>query len=150
LFLPDDLPFDSEFYPHLLLLNRPALTKRAVVLTFGPFMHLLRFLLVGLAFLVAGRAIVWTAGFVNYWASQLIAHPILSFDFGPQGHLCFSIETRPPRGKAYSTIGGPYRQFELIYIAANERDVIRLRTIRAGLPDFDALQEKVTLLANGP
>lgn len=66
--------------------------------------------------------------FVNYWGSQLMAHPILSFDFGPQGHLCFSIETRPPPGKAYSTIGRLYRQFELIYIAADERDVIRLRT----------------------
>jgi hypothetical protein len=52
--------------------------------------------------------------FVNYWGSQLMAHPILSFDFEPQGHLCFSIETRPARGKAYSTIGGLYRQFELI------------------------------------
>jgi uncharacterized protein DUF4105 len=66
--------------------------------------------------------------FVNYWGSQLMAHPILSFDFGPQGHLCFSIETRPARGKDYSTIGGLYRQFELIYIAADERDVVRLRT----------------------
>lgn len=44
--------------------------------------------------------------FVNYWGSPLMAHPILSFDFGPQGHLCFSIETRPERGKAYSTVGG--------------------------------------------
>jgi Domain of unknown function (DUF4105) len=128
--------------PNSFFSIRPALTKRVVVLTFGLFMHFLRFLLVGLTFLVTGLAIVWTAGFVNYWASQLMAHPILSFDFGPQGHLCFSIETRPPRGKAYSTIGGPYRQFELIYIAANERDVIRLRTIRAGLPGFDALQER--------
>jgi len=66
--------------------------------------------------------------FVNYWGSTLMAHPILSFDFGPDGHLCFSIETRPARGKAYSTIGGLYRQFELIYIAADERDVVRLRT----------------------
>jgi hypothetical protein len=128
--------------PNSFFSIRPALTKRVVVLTFGPFMHFLRFLLVGLAFLVAGLAIVWTAGFVNYLASQLKAHPILSFDFGPQGHLCFSIETRPPRGKAYCTIGGLYRQFELIDIATEERDVIRLRTIRVGLPGFDALQER--------
>jgi hypothetical protein len=66
--------------------------------------------------------------FVNYWGSPFMAHPILSFDFGPQGHLCFSIETRPKRGMAYSTIGGLYRQFELIYIAADECDVVRLRT----------------------
>lgn len=66
--------------------------------------------------------------FVTYWGSPLIAHPILSFDFGDQGHICFSIETRTKRGEAYSAIRGFYRQFELIYIAADERDVIRLRT----------------------
>jgi hypothetical protein len=66
--------------------------------------------------------------FLNYWGSPLIAHPILSFDFGDQGRICFSIETRPERGEAYSPIRGFYRQFELIYIAADERDVIRLRT----------------------
>jgi Domain of unknown function (DUF4105) len=66
--------------------------------------------------------------FVTYWGSPLIAHPILSFDFGDQGRICFSIETRSERGEAYSAIRGFYRQFELIYIAADERDVIRLRT----------------------
>jgi hypothetical protein len=66
--------------------------------------------------------------FVNYWRSPLIAHPLLSFDFVDQGHICFSIETRPERGEAYSAIRGFYRQFELIYIVADERDVIRLRT----------------------
>jgi hypothetical protein len=66
--------------------------------------------------------------FLNYWGSPLIAHPILSFDFGDQGRICFSIETRPERHEAYSAIRGFYRQFELIYIAADERDVIRVRT----------------------
>jgi hypothetical protein len=66
--------------------------------------------------------------FVNYWGSPLIAHPILSFDFGDQGRICFSIETRPEGGEAYSAIRGFYRQFELVYIAADERDVIRVRT----------------------
>jgi hypothetical protein len=66
--------------------------------------------------------------FINYWGSKLIAHPILSFDFGPQGHICFSIETRVARGQGYSPIAGLYRQYELIYIAADEGDVVRLRT----------------------
>jgi len=66
--------------------------------------------------------------FVNYWGSPLIAHPIVSFDFGDQGRICFSIETRPERGEAYSAIRSFYRQFELIYVAADERDVIRVRT----------------------
>jgi hypothetical protein len=66
--------------------------------------------------------------FINYWGSKLIAHPILSFDFGPQCRLCFSIETRFARGQGYSPIAGLYRQYEIIYIAADERDVVRLRT----------------------
>jgi len=66
--------------------------------------------------------------FLTYWGSPSMAHPILSFDFGEQGHVCFSIETRPEHGEAYDAIAGLYRQFELICIAADERDVIRLRT----------------------
>ena len=66
--------------------------------------------------------------FVTYWGSPAIAHPILSFDFAEEGRLCFSIETRSQRGQSYSAIGGLYRQFEQIYIASDERDVIRLRS----------------------
>ena len=66
--------------------------------------------------------------FVNYWGSPYMAHPIISFDFGRDGRICFSIETRPEQGEVYSALGGLYRQFELIYVVADERDVIRLRT----------------------
>jgi len=66
--------------------------------------------------------------FVTYWGSPYLAHPILSFDFGKDGRICFSIETRPVRGQTYSAIGGFYRQFELAYVVADERDVIRVRT----------------------
>ena len=66
--------------------------------------------------------------FVTYWGSPLIAHPIVSFDFGEQGRICFSIETRAKRNQGYSAIASFYRQFELIYVAADERDAIRVRT----------------------
>jgi hypothetical protein len=65
---------------------------------------------------------------IDYWGSPWIAHPIASFQFADAAPLCFSIETRKKLGQTYSTIGGLYRQFELIYIVADERDVIRLRT----------------------
>jgi len=65
---------------------------------------------------------------VDYWGSPWIAHPIASFQFADAPPLCFSIETRKKLGQTYSTIGGLYRQFELIYIVADERDVIRVRT----------------------
>src|SRR6266550_7605912 len=65
---------------------------------------------------------------INYWGSPWIAHPIVSFQFADAPPLCFSIETRKEMGESYSTIGGIYRQFELIYIVADERDVLRVRT----------------------
>lgn len=71
--------------------------------------------------------------FLNYWGSPMMAHPILSFDFGSDGRVCFSIETRPEREESYSALRGLYRGFELICIAADERDVIQLRSnIRRG------------------
>jgi hypothetical protein len=65
---------------------------------------------------------------VDYWGSPWIAHPIASFQFADAPPLCFSIETRKKLGQTYSAIRGLYRQFELIYIVADERDVIRVRT----------------------
>lgn len=66
--------------------------------------------------------------FLTTWGSPWMAHPIISFDFGEDGRVCFSIETRKERGETYSAVGGLYRQYELIYVAADERDVVRLRT----------------------
>ena len=65
---------------------------------------------------------------IDYWGSPWIAHPIVSFQFTDAPPLCFSIETRRKLGQTYSAIEGLYRQFELIYIVADERDVIRVRT----------------------
>ena len=66
--------------------------------------------------------------FINYWGSPYMAHPIVSYDFGDDGRICFSVETRPERGESYSAVGGLYRQFELTVVVADERDVIRLRS----------------------
>jgi Domain of unknown function (DUF4105) len=66
--------------------------------------------------------------FAVYWMGPAIAHIIISFDFGEHNHLAISIEARKEEGESYSTIKGFFRQFELIYIVADERDVIGLRT----------------------
>ena len=66
--------------------------------------------------------------FINDWGVPFIVHPIASFDFGPQGHLCFSIEKRLKQGQGFSTLAGLYRQFTIIYVAVDERDAIRVRT----------------------
>jgi hypothetical protein len=64
----------------------------------------------------------------SYWAGPAIAHVFLSFGFGANGQLAISIERRDEKGEDYSTIKGLFRQYELYYVVADERDVIRLRT----------------------
>jgi len=63
-----------------------------------------------------------------HWGSPYIAHTMLSFGFEGGGVVCFSIETRKEIGEAYSTIKGFFRQYELTYVVADERDLIGLRT----------------------
>jgi Domain of unknown function (DUF4105) len=62
------------------------------------------------------------------WGTGLMCHPVLVFDFGPDGRLCMSIEARLCKGQKYSVIRGLYRQMEIIFVAADERDVILRRT----------------------
>jgi len=66
--------------------------------------------------------------FLSYWASDHIAHVIMSWDFGQDKHLAISIETRKDIHQEYSAIKGFFKQFELSYVAADEKDLIGLRT----------------------
>lgn len=66
--------------------------------------------------------------FLTNWGIPFASHPIVSFQFGDNGHVAFSIEARYKIGQAYSTLLGFFRQYGLIFVAADERDVIRLRT----------------------
>ena len=63
----------------------------------------------------------------SYWAGPAIAHVFLSFGFGGSDYLAISIERRDERGEGYSAIKGLFKQYELFYAVADERDVIRLR-----------------------
>ncbi|HEY2619525.1 MAG TPA: DUF4105 domain-containing protein [Acetobacteraceae bacterium] len=65
---------------------------------------------------------------LSYWAGEAIAHLIVSFGFEDGDRLAFSIETRKQRDEAYSTIAGFFRQYELAIVAADERDVVRVRS----------------------
>jgi hypothetical protein len=62
------------------------------------------------------------------WGSPDIAHTMVSFGFTTGDHVCISIETRKEKGEDYSAVKGFFRQFELTYVIADERDVVRLRT----------------------
>jgi uncharacterized protein DUF4105 len=65
---------------------------------------------------------------IMYWGSPWMAHPIVSFRFADALPLCFSIETRKTIGQEYSAVRGLYRQYTLIYIVADERDSILVRS----------------------
>jgi hypothetical protein len=63
----------------------------------------------------------------SYWMGDAIAHMFVSFGFGDD-HLAISIETRKEVGESYSTLAGFFRQYELFYVVADERDLIGVRT----------------------
>ena len=66
--------------------------------------------------------------FLSYWGPKIIAHTISSWQFSDGQHLAISIETRKKNGQDYSPVLGFFRQFELYYVVADERDVIGVRT----------------------
>jgi hypothetical protein len=70
--------------------------------------------------------------FLNFWGPEHIAHTITSWRFADGSHLAVSIETRKERHEEYSATRGFFRQFEVYYVVADERDLIRLRTDHRG------------------
>jgi len=66
--------------------------------------------------------------FLTNWGIPFASHPIISFQFGDNEHVAFSIEARYKAGQAYSIVLGCFRQYELIFVTADERDLIGLRT----------------------
>jgi hypothetical protein len=66
--------------------------------------------------------------FVIYWGAPLIAHTIMSWSFAGGQHLAISVETRKRKGQEYSALKAFFREYELIYVVADESDVIKLRT----------------------
>ena len=72
-----------------------------------------------------------------YWMGPKVAHIFLSFAFEGDEHLAISIETRMEVGEEYSTLAGFFRRYELYYVVADERDVIRLRTSYRNNPKED-------------
>jgi Domain of unknown function (DUF4105) len=66
--------------------------------------------------------------FASYWMGDAIAHTIVSFGFSGKDFLAVSIETRRERHESYSSVAGFFKQYELFYVVADERDLIRLRT----------------------
>jgi Domain of unknown function (DUF4105) len=49
---------------------------------------------------------------------------MVSFGFGEKDYIAVSIETRKEQTEDYSSLKGFFKQYELIYVVADERDVI--------------------------
>jgi hypothetical protein len=75
-----------------------------------------------LAHLVSGDLIL------SYWMGPHIAHTLVSFGFDDGRKLVFSLEIRKERQESFSAIGGFFREFEQVIIAADERDLVRTRS----------------------
>lgn len=65
--------------------------------------------------------------YLSEWGAPGIAHTIMAWRFADAPPLAISIETRKERGEEYSAIRGFFRQYELYYVVADERDVIGVR-----------------------
>jgi Domain of unknown function (DUF4105) len=65
---------------------------------------------------------------MSYWMGEAIAHTIVSFGFADGSRLAFSIETRKESHKGFSSVAGFFKQYELTIVAADERDVVRVRS----------------------
>lgn len=64
----------------------------------------------------------------SVWDSPDIAHLLVSFGFSDGQHVVFSVEIRKESHEKFSTIGGFFREFEMVLIAADEEDIVKLRT----------------------
>lgn len=75
----------------------------------------------------------------SFWGNPAIAHTLISFGFSDGDHVVFSAEIRREWNESFSEIGGFFKEFELVMIAATENDIVRLRT--------DVRRESVSLFS---
>jgi hypothetical protein len=66
--------------------------------------------------------------YVSYWREGLVGHTFLSFIFDNAPPLSISIETRPEVGEGFQPVSSMFKQFELIYVVGDERDLVGVRT----------------------
>src|SRR4029077_20303321 len=74
--------------------------------------------------------------YVSYFTDGAVGHTFLSFIFDNAPPLCISIETRPEDGDGFAPVASLFKQFELIYVVGNKRDLVRVRTNYRGEPVY--------------
>jgi hypothetical protein len=66
--------------------------------------------------------------YVSYFTDGPVGHTFLSFLFDNAPPLSISIETRPEIGEGFAPVASLFKQFELIYVVGDERDIVGVRT----------------------
>jgi hypothetical protein len=66
--------------------------------------------------------------FVSFWMQGPVGHTFVAFVFDNAPPIDISIETRPTVGQGYDPLASMFKQFELIYVVGDERDLVRVRT----------------------
>lgn len=56
------------------------------------------------------------------------AHTLVSFGLSDGSYIAVSVEIRKEKGESFSALKGILRRYELVYVIADENDVIKLRT----------------------
>jgi hypothetical protein len=74
--------------------------------------------------------------YVSYFTEGPVGHTFLSFIFDNEPPLSISIETRPEVGQGFAPVASLFKQFELIYVIGDERDLVRVRTNYRGEPVY--------------
>lgn len=70
--------------------------------------------------------------YISYWMRGPIGHTFLSFLFEDADPISVSIEARPERHEGYAPVASLFKQFELIYVVGEERDIVGVRTNHRG------------------
>lgn len=69
---------------------------------------------------------------LSYWMGPAIAHTLVSFGFDDGQRVVFSLEIRKERHESFSALGGFFRKFEQVLVAADENDIVRTRSNARG------------------
>lgn len=68
--------------------------------------------------------------FLSFWMEGPVGHTWVSFIFDNAPPVSISIETRPEVGEGFDPLASMFRQFELIYVVGDEKDLVGLRGVR--------------------
>jgi Domain of unknown function (DUF4105) len=74
--------------------------------------------------------------YISYFTEGPVGHTFVSFIFDDAPPLSISIETRPEVGEGFAPVASLFKQFELIYVVGDERDLVRVRTNYRGEPVY--------------